>query len=809
MYINQKAVVSLFIASTSVNAFIPSSSSFVQNAKAPSMSVGFKTGLYSVVDSKSETELIKDDKVVTDEAATVEEKAWKILKEEGSTNTTAVAEDVKPKAIAPTDAYDVAAKLEEAVIKEVEIVEEGTVLDELDLVLAIEEEADALVDEMMDETCEIDDEGNPADEICVDESKLTLVKAKLKSVVKKTIGLVRTGGDGKSVDSTDVFGEGGIDFDDGVVLEGELLEQGWEQRGNSSAIRRNAEVWKFALSCVFKALKPKKMRKKGASEAEIQAAKSEAAIFIRNGLLKLGPSFVKLGQVISTRTDVLPVEYTDVLKSLQDDVPGFSGKRAKEIVTKELGRPCDKIFQDFSPQPLAAASLGQVHTAMYKGKKVAIKVQRAGLKELFDTDLQNLKKLAVLLDKFDPKTDGADRNWVSIYEESERLLYEEINYIKEADNADRFAKDFKNTSWVRVPSVVRAQTTPRVLTMEYVESFKLTDIERVEKEGLDRKLLAKRTADAFLQQIVQTGYFHCDPHPGNLCVDTKGNLVFYDYGMMDELKPNVRSGFRKFCTALFAGGPMISDLDLAKNAKMLVDGVEEAGVLARGADRLAVEKLARFFMRSFKDKQLGKSSGNIKETIGTDLQTLTENNVFRFPSTFTFIFRSFASIDGIGKGLDENYDIGKLAQPFIEKFTEDQKGPSTPAEKNFNIFRAATGLNRDDINTAVTSPRKIAYIEETMRSMENGTLKIRVRSLENEKALERMELTQGRMENILLASVMLNVAGIAGGPIVSAVGLAGAANFGFQAFMTNTKIKKFDKTQAKFVQTKFVDDEEN
>lgn len=279
--------------------------------------------------------------------------------------------------------------------------------------------------------------------------------------------------------------------------------------------------------------------------------------------------------------------------------------------------------------------------------------------------------------------------------------------------------------------------------------------------------------------------------------------------MMDELKPNVRSGFRKFCTALFAGGPMISDLDLAKNAKMLVDGVEEAGVLARGADRLAVEKLARFFMRSFKDKQLGKSSGNIKETIGTDLQTLTENNVFRFPSTFTFIFRSFASIDGIGKGLDKNYDIGKLAQPFIEKFTEDQKGPSTPAEKNFNIFRAATGLNKDDINTAVTSPKKIAYIEETMRAMESGNLKIRVRSLENEKALERMELTQGRMENILLASVMLNIAGIAGGPIVSAVGLAGAANFGFQAFMTNTKIKKFDKTQAKFVQTKFADDEEN
>lgn len=147
-------------------------------------------------------------------------------------------------------------------------------------------------------------------------------------------------------------------------------------------------------------------------------------------------------------------------------------------------------------------------------------------------------------------------------------------------------------------------------------------------------------------------------------------------------------------------------------------------------------------------------------------------------------------------------------RPFIEKFTAEQKGYTSGAEKSFNLFQKATGLNKDDINSAVTSPRKIAYIEETMRSMENGTLKIRVRSLENEKALERMALTQGRMENILLASVLLNIAGIASGPIVATVGITGAAGFGFQAFMANTKIKKFDKTQAKFVQTKFVDDEE-
>ena len=290
-------------------------------------------------------------------------------------------------------------------------------------------------------------------------------------------------------------------------------------------------------------------------------------------------------------------------------------------------------------------------------------------------------------------------------------------------------------------------------------------------------------------------------------MDDKGNLVYYDFGMMDELKPNVREGFRKFCTALFAGGPMVNDNTLAKNAKQLVDGVEEAGVLARGSDRLAVEKLARYFMRSFKNNQIGKSSGNIKQTLGVDLQTLTENDSFRFPSTFTFIFRAFASVEGIGKGLDSGFEIGKLAQPFIEKFTDSQQFKS-PAAKKLSFFQRATGLNTKDVETAVTSPRKIAYIEETLRAMEDGSLKIRVRSLENEKSLERMALTQGRSENILIASALLNVAGFASKRLIEGAGYAGFAFFMFQALMANVKVKKFDKTQAKFVQTKFNGEEE-
>lgn len=253
---------------------------------------------------------------------------------------------------------------------------------------------------------------------------------------------------------------------------------------------------------------------------------------------------------------------------------------------------------------------------------------------------------------------------------------------------------------------------------------------------------------------------------------------------------------------------MISDTDLAKNAKLLVDGVEQAGVLSRSADRLAVEKLARYFMRAFKDKQLGKSSGNIKQTLGTDLQTLTENNSFRFPSTFTFVFRAFVSVEGIGKELDPSFDIGQLAQPFVEKFTESQKGYTSEADKKWKIFGKATGLNKEDVSTAVMQPRKIQYLEETIRDMASGDLKIRTRSLENEASLKRIGLKQNQSDNLLLAVLCLNAANLASRAVLRNSAVAGAAFFLFKTFMASANVKKFDKTQAKYDGSGFVEADE-
>ena len=232
------------------------------------------------------------------------------------------------------------------------------------------------------------------------------------------------------------------------IIDGEMLEKGWEKRGGRGSLRRNLEVWKALARCAFKVLKARK----GSSED-----KTAAATFARDRLLTLGPTFVKLGQVLSTRTDVLPAEYIDVLKSLQDDVPAFSGERAASIVAKELGvASVDEVFSDFSKEPIAAASLGQVHLGTLKknGQKVAVKVQRAGLRELFATDLKNLRKLCELLDSVDPKSDGADRSYIDVFDESEKLLYEEIDYLNEAKNADRFREQFKDDPQVRVPEMI-------------------------------------------------------------------------------------------------------------------------------------------------------------------------------------------------------------------------------------------------------------------------------------------------------------------------------------------------------------------
>merc|ERR1719199_60204 len=455
--------------------------------------------------------------------------------------------------------------------------------------------------------------------------------------------------------------------------QGVFMEGGWAKRGKGSSVVRTYELYSFGIRIILRELKLRKVTDK----AEKSAARQEIARDLREGLLELGPTFIKLGQLLSTRIDILTKEYIDELKILQDSVPGFSGDTAIAVIERELGKKITDVFSEFDKRPIAAASLGQVHKAVLKdgGQVVAVKVQRTDLDDLFKNDLQNLKFAAKVFDKLDPKSDGADRDWVSIYEESAKLLYQEIDYQNEAKNAIRFREQFRSIDWVKVPEVYEQFTSPRVITMEFVPSVKISE----------------RSAISYLEQLSKYGFFHCDPHPGNIGVDAGvagGRLVYYDFGMMDEITGNLREGLVDLILGIYEYEPGTKD-----TTKDVLMAAEKMGILDPKADRVPIERIARFFLNDFANTQSGnrqwtkdKTKEQQKEEraerrkiLGESLLSVGDDVPFKFPATFTFVFRAFTSLDGIGKGLDTQYDLTKLTVPYLRNLSTIKYGSESKA----------------------------------------------------------------------------------------------------------------------------------
>merc|ERR1719183_1801559 len=554
--------------------------------------------------------------------------------------------------------------------------------------------------------------------------------------------------------------------------QGVFMEGGWAKRGKGSSIVRTFELYSFGIRIILRELKLRKVEDK----AEKSEARKLIAKDLRQGLLELGPTFIKLGQLLSTRIDILTKEYIDELKILQDSVPGFSGDTAIAVIERELGKKITDVFSEFDKRPIAAASLGQVHRAVLKngGQEVAVKVQRTGLDDLFKNDLQNLKFAAKVFDKLDPKSDGADRDWVSIYEESAKLLYEEIDYKNEANNAIRFREQFRGIDWIKGPEVYSDLTTSRVITMEYVPSVKISDVEKIEQMGLDRAKIAERSAISYLEQLSKYGFFHCDPHPGNIGVDSGapgGRLVYYDFGMMDEIKGNLREGLVDLILGIYEYEPGTKD-----TTKDVLMAAEKMGILDPKADRVPIERIARFFLNDFANTQSGnrqwtkdKTKEQQKEEraerrkiLGESLLSVGNDVPFKFPATFTFVFRAFTSLDGIGKGLDTDYDLTKLTVPYLRNLSTIKYGSESRALAIG--FAEKTGLNNKDIFSVVKGPKNMQYVANTLEKMERGELKVRVRALEAEQRLQRLELQSENNQALLFAGLFFNT-----GVVLSAV----------------------------------------
>ncbi|HBK98405.1 MAG TPA: hypothetical protein DD001_14345 [Microcoleaceae bacterium UBA10368] len=493
-------------------------------------------------------------------------------------------------------------------------------------------------------------------------------------------------------------------------------------REKYSRRRRFFDIWAFVLLWLASLWLDSKDWSywKGVTEEKKVARRRFQAIWVRETLLDLGPTFIKVGQLFSTRADLFPTEYVEELSKLQDRVPAFSYEQLEVIVEQDLGKTVHELYQSFDPVPLAAASLGQVHKAqLHSGPEVVVKVQRPGLRKLFEIDLQILKGIARYFQNH-PKW-GRGRDWMGIYEECCRILWLEIDYINEGKNADTFRRNFRNCDWVQVPRVYWRYAAPRVLTLEYLPGIKISHYEALDAAGIDRKSIAQKGAEAYLQQLLNDGFFHADPHPGNIAVSADGGLIFYDFGMMGQIQSNVREGLMETLYGI-----------AAKDGQRIMDSLINLGALVPTGDMSPVRRSIQYMLDNFMDKPFENQSVS---AITDDLYDIAYNQPFRFPATFTFVMRAFSTIEGVGRGLDPQFNFMEVAQPFAMQLMTNGNGPDTTSSIFNELGRQAAQVS----STALGLPRRI---EETIDKLEQGDLRIRVRSAETERLLRRISSVQ-------------------------------------------------------------------
>ncbi|NJN59517.1 MAG: AarF/ABC1/UbiB kinase family protein [Leptolyngbyaceae cyanobacterium SL_5_9] len=507
-------------------------------------------------------------------------------------------------------------------------------------------------------------------------------------------------------------------------------------RKNYSRQRRFIDIWTFVLKLLAAQwLYKKSWSYRGGATEENKARRRRAlAVWIRETFLDLGPTFIKLGQLFSTRADLFPVEYVEELSKLQDRVPAFSYEQVEAIIQEDFDKAIPELYRSFDPIPLAAASLGQVHRAqLHSGEEVVVKVQRPGLKKLFEIDLRILKGIARYFQNH--PSWGRGRDWIGIYEECCRILWEEIDYLNEGRNADTFRRNFRGENWVKVPRIYWRYTSPRALTLEYVPGIKISHYEALEAAGLDRKLLAQLGAKAYLHQLLNDGFFHADPHPGNIAVSPEGSLIFYDFGMMGRVQPVTRE---KLLQTFFGIAQ--------KDADRVVDSLIDLGALAPAEDMGPVRRSIQYMLDHFMDQPFEAQSVS---AISDDLYEIAYDQPFRFPATFTFVMRAFSTLEGVGKGLDPEFNFMEVARPFAMQIMTN--GHSSDSNGLFSeLGRQAAQVS----STAFGLPRRI---EDTIEKLERGDLRIRVRSTETDRALRRLSsVNMGTNYTLLIGAFTLS-----------------------------------------------------
>lgn len=373
---------------------------------------------------------------------------------------------------------------------------------------------------------------------------------------------------------------------------------------------------------------------------------------IREIITKLGPTYIKVGQALSTRPDLVREDYLAELTKLQDQLPPFPTPQALAIIERELGQPAAKIYRSISAEPVAAASLGQVFKAtLHSGENVAIKVQRPNLLPVLTLDLFILRTIAKLLAPLLPLNLGVGLD--AIVDEFGIKLFEEIDYVNEAHNAERFANYFKDDPKVKAPKIHWGYSTKYVLTMEWIDGIKLTDVEGIKAAGLDTDELVRIGVLSGLRQLLEFGFFHADPHPGNLFATYDGCMAYIDFGMMDQLEESTKENLVDSVVHL-----------INRDYEQLGQDYVKLGFLPANTDMIPIVKALEMVLGDIMTEKVGDFNFKV---VTDRFSHIMYEYPFRLPAKFALIIRSVITQEGVALSLNPEFKIVQVAYPYVAR----------------------------------------------------------------------------------------------------------------------------------------------
>ena len=487
---------------------------------------------------------------------------------------------------------------------------------------------------------------------------------------------------------------------------------------------------------------------------------------LRMAFAELGPSFIKLAQLLSTRPDLVTKIFADEFKKLQDNVPPFSTAAALEIISSETKKPLDSVFSYFEHEVIAAASIAQVYRGrLTDGSDVIIKVQRPGIEEQIETDINILTSLAQLMERYIPETQFF--NPTGIIDEFARTVRKELDFSEEARNCVRFGRNFDKHPDVHIPKVYSAYTTDKILVLERIPGVRIDDIEGITRLGLDRKRLAQIGVDAYFKQVLEDGFFHADPHAGNIFAMPDGRIGFMDFGIVGRVTPEMRETMARTFLAL-----------INKDFDRLIEQYIELGLVPEHIDFDVFRREFRADLADFLEPLYGMALKDLNFAEYMDTVTrLAIKHKMKVPSDLILVNKAMLILENLGLELDPDFDFISAAEPYAKKIIGDRVRPD-------RLFEQARKNVMEISDFFLLFPKQM---KEIIRKVLKDDIHVKMTHIGMEKLIRDMDRSSNRISfSMIISAILLSSAimhGMGVGPTFHGMSILGFASFGFALLM--------------------------